>query len=611
MPVVHSRQLRTALWIALGILLVPLGLTLVDLASGDRRAWWRLVALLVVAATLALVVVRQVSFDKRLREQERIEVALRASEAKFSGILGIAADAIISVDQTRHIVHFNHGAEEIFRYKADEAIGRHLNVLIPARYRAGHDAHMENFARTPTTARRMGERREIFGLRSDGTEFPAEASISKLVLPDGILFTVVLRDITDRKRAEEDERFLAATSTDLAQSLDFDAAIQIVADLPVPRLADACIIDLVVAGDALRRVISTRQRPELTPSLRAIAKHPITWDSPSPIIDAIRRKRRELVPVIDEDWLEGNEDPAMIPLWQSLGAHSLLTLPLVAGDEAFGALTLIAVDPSREFSAEARTLADKFAATATTTLENARLYGVAQRATRARDEVLSVVSHDLRNPISAIAMCARVLQENPPNDPAERHQLLGTIRESTEWVNRLIQDLLDVANIERGRLSLELRSQDPAQIALQARHMFEVEATQHGITLDVDVPTNLPLVTADGARIVQVLGNLLRNAIKFTPNGGRIVVAVKPGESGVVFSVHDSGAGIPVANQGRVFDRYWQSSDGSRVRGTGLGLSIAKGIVEAHGGGIWLHSSPGQGSTFSFSVPGDATSSAD
>jgi hypothetical protein len=143
-----------------------------------------------------------------------------------------------------------------------------------------------------------------------------------LVLPDGILFTVVLRDITDRKRAEEDERFLIATSTDLAQSLDFDAAVQTVADLPVPRLADACIIDVVVAGDALRRVISTRQRPELTPSLRAIGKHPITWDSPSPIIDAIRRRRRELVPVIDEDWLEGNEDTAMIPLARcALTAH--------------------------------------------------------------------------------------------------------------------------------------------------------------------------------------------------------------------------------------------------------------------------------------------------
>ena len=603
MPVVHSRQFRTALWVALVVLLVPVGLSLADLSRGDPRAWWRLVALLLIAAALSFSLLRQASFEKRLREQEGTETALRASEAKFSGILGIAADAIISVDHEHHIVHFNRGAEEIFGYKTGDAIGRHLNVLIPARFRSGHDAHMEAFARSPTTARRMGERREIFGLRADGREFPAEASISKLVLPDGILFTVVLRDITDRKRAEEDERFLVAASTELAQSLDVDAATQIVADLPVSRLADACIVDIIMAGDTLRRVISTRQRPELTPALRALAERPLTWDSPSPIIDSIRRKRRELVTTVDDDWLESNEDPAMIPHWRALGARALLTLPLVAGDEAFGALTLISVNPERVFSNDARALADKFAATAATTLENARLYGVAQRATRARDEVLGIVSHDLRNPISAIAMCARVLQENPPNDASERRQLLGTIRESTEWVNRLIQDLLDVANIERGQLSLELQPRDPAQIALQARHMFEVEATHHGITLDVDVPTNLPMVVADSARIVQVLGNLLRNAIKFTPNGGRIVVAVGRGETGVVFSVRDSGAGIAIANQARVFDRYWQSSDGSRVRGTGLGLSIAKGIVAAHGGSIWVQSAPGQGSTFSFSVP--------
>src|SRR5262249_16683843 len=159
----------------------------------------------------------------------------RASEAKFAGILSIAADAIVTVDQTQRIVHFNRGAEEIFGYSSGEAIGRHLNVLMPQRFRESHPAHMEQFARSPITARRMGERGDIFGLRANGTEFPAEASISKLVTPDGILFTVVLRDITNQRRGEENERFLSTASAELAQLSSVDAVVAAIADLPVPR----------------------------------------------------------------------------------------------------------------------------------------------------------------------------------------------------------------------------------------------------------------------------------------------------------------------------------------------------------------------------------------
>jgi PAS domain S-box-containing protein len=603
MAVAHSRHIRSAILIASAALLVPLVLTLSELHSGGPRAWIRLGALVIIAAALALLLGRQRAFERRALEQEAVERALRESEAKFSGILSIAADAIITVDQSQRIVSFNRGAEAIFGYTGSDVLGRHLAMLIPARYREAHDGHMERFARAPETARRMGERREIFGLRADGSEFPAEASISKLVAPDGILFTVVLRDITDRKRAEEDERFMAETSAALAASLDFDEVAQAIADLSVPRLADAAFVDLIGPGGALRRVIGRRERQELTPALTDLGRVLLDDDSPSPVVDVIRRRRTEHVPIVDQAWLESSEEPRAADAWRRLGAHELLILPLTASDERLGALTLVIVDTRRSFTPEQRALATKFASAAATTLENARLYGLAQRANRARDEVLGVVSHDLRNPISAISMCARALDESPPDDASERHELIATIRESAAWTNRLIQDLLDVTSIEQGHLSLERRPTEAAQLVLQARHMFEMEAEQHGIALRQDVPTNLPLVDADGTRVVQVLGNLVRNAIKFTPRGGSVVLGVTPEDGHVVFFVRDTGAGIPYDAQARVFDRYWQSSNGARSRGTGLGLSIARGIVDAHGGRIWLDSTPGQGTTFFFSLP--------
>ena len=555
----------------------------------------------------ALLVVQQVFVRSRLRSQGRIEAELRASEAKFSGILEIAADAIITIDQSQRIVHFNNGAEGMFGYKAADAIGRHLAILIPPRFRAAHDGHIESFARSSVTARRMGERREIFGLRSDGTEFPAEASISKLVTPDGLLFTVVLRDTTEQKRAEEDERFLSGASGELSNTLAVDATERAVVDLPIPRLAEAALLDLVQpraagGGGAFRRVASTRQKAELTAGIEALAAHRLTPDSPSPIVDVIRRGRTEVVETIDDEWLESSADPEAAPHWRAIGATSILVLPLVAG-ETRGALTLIRAGTARPFDQQQRALGEKFARAAATALQNAQLYDAARDANMARDEVLGVVSHDLRNPLSAISMCARVMQESPPANEGERRELLATIRESTEWMNRLIEDLLDVSNIERGKLSLEARAEEPSQIALQALHMFEVEAKANHVTLEARLPTNMPLVVADRTRVVQVLSNLLRNAIKFTPHDGRIEVGVGTRDRAVVFSVKDTGPGIAQEKQARVFDRYWQSSQGARQRGAGLGLSIAKGIVEAHGGRIWVRSTVGEGSEFAFTIP--------
>src|SRR6185437_6863833 len=288
----------------------PVTLSIIDLARGDHRAWLRLVALAVALVALGLSLVRQRAFEHRAVEKERLDAELRASQAQFAGILSIAADAIISVDERQRIVHFNHGAEMIFGWPATEAIGRDLNVLVPERFRAEHPGHMVRFAASDVVARRMGERSDIFGLRRDGTEFPAEASISKLDTPAGRLFSVVLRDITARKRAETDERFLAGATAQLGQSLDVRATRQAAADLPVPYLADACVLDLVAADDTFVRVVTRAGVPH--PALASLGQRPLTADSPSPAIDVIRRQRSDSVREVDSEWLEANEEPPSI-----------------------------------------------------------------------------------------------------------------------------------------------------------------------------------------------------------------------------------------------------------------------------------------------------------
>lgn len=609
MPLLKIRSVTIALILAIAVLLVPLALTIHDLIrQGNLASWLRLVALLAAIAAVGLALSRQRAVRVLLAERQRLEEERHASDAMFAGILGIAADAVVTVDEKYQIINFNKGAEEIFGWPAKEVIGQSLNHLLPERFRPRHSTFIDEFARSAEPARRMGHRREVAGRRRNGTEFPAEASISKLELPGGRrVFTAVVRDITERRRAQENERFLADTAARLSASLGFEETLQTIAECATPTLGDACVVDVLDGAKFVRHVADSDGVPneEARGSLRALAERGgLDWESPSPVVDVIRRGRSELVPAVDDAWLEAHEDdPERLTRWRRLGVHSMLVVPLVVGERALGAVTLLAINSRPAYGSDARALAEKFASHASLALENARLYREAKRATEGRDQVLGVVSHDLRNPLSAIAMCGTALRNDPKMQTAEREDLLGTIIQSTEWMNRLIQDLLDVASIEAGRLSLERSREEIGSLLSKALRMFEVEASQRRIALTMRAAADLPIVVVDGSRIVQVLGNLLRNALKFTPDGGQITVGAEVRGGNVVFSVTDNGPGIPIADQSRVFDRYWQSRRTANKRGTGLGLSIAKGIIDAHGGRMWLESTPGQGTTFYFSIP--------
>jgi PAS domain S-box-containing protein len=477
------------------------------------------------------------------------------SAGMYEKILEVAADAIVTINEAQEIVHFNRGAEQIFGYGKDEVLGRNLNVLLPPQFRENHAGYVAAFGTSAETARLMGHRREVFGLRKDGISFPAEASILKLDAPDGRrLYTALVRDVTDRKRMEEHQRFLAEVGIALSRSLDYDATIASVARLPVPTLADACIIEVVDESGEIHR--ATHGSAEL---LRSAASGDVA--------------RQELA--------------------------------LTARDQPVGVLTLLKADPSRGSETGDSIIARNFAARAALAIDNARLYLHAQHATAARDEILGVVSHDLRNPLSAIAMCSRVLVDTPPSDDNARRELAKTIHESTTWMSRMIQDLLDVSAIEAGVLSMICDSEDMGQIVTRAVGLFTRRAVDNGVALAVTVEEPLARVSADAERMVQAIANLVGNAVKFTPAGGRVSVDARSRGDVVEVSVVDTGRGIAEADIPFIFDRFWHTR--GAVAGTGLGLAIAKGIVEAHGGTIEVSSRIGEGSHFTITLPCENT----
>lgn len=553
--------------------------------------------------SLAAVLVEGRDVSRRVRT----ETALRASQAIFAGILSIAADAIISIDERQRIVHFNQGAEQIFGYDAAEAIGMPLDFLLPERLRGAHAMYVTQFGRSAETSRRMGERREIYGQRKNGEEFPAEASISKLDTPERRLYTVVLRDITDRKRIEESQRFLANAGGLLSRSLDLGATIETVLRLTAGAAADVCMLDLLDEHRHFRRYPSEAKdgHPEANAVVRRLAlDFPLTWDSPSRVIDVMRTGEPELLPGVDDDWLEAHaETPAELELLRRLRIRSLIIVPLVAREAVMGALTLMVLGPGRPFDGADLQIARELALRCAFAIDNARLYGAAQRATRARDEVLGVVSHDLRNPISAMAMTTRALLDQLAPERTHERELLTAAYQSTEWMQRLIQDLLDVANIEAGRLSLEQHVEELRPILDRAASMFERQAAERAITLRVVAPQGLPLARCDAERVVQALANLLGNALAFTDPGGSIELEAIAHDGEVQVSVRDTGAGIPTEHLPHLFERYWHARRTARKRGSGLGLAITRGIVEAHGGRIQVASTLGEGSTFSFTLP--------
>jgi PAS domain S-box-containing protein len=410
----------------------------------------------------------------------------------------------------------------------------------------------------------------------------------------------IVQDITERKRLESEQKLLAEMGSVLASTLDYETTLTNVVELAVRDFADYCIVDLVVEGGEVRRFRVGCRDPANGSVCDVLQRAPIGRKQPFWTASALATMKSVLIcPVTDEMLVSFARSEQHLAALRAMGAQSAIGAPLVAHGTLLGAIGFVSSRPSRAFDQRDVALAEQVAVRAALSIENARLYRAAQRAVASRDDVLGIVAHDLRNPLNTIGLQAAVLHRyggEATRQPAE------AIRRALRRMNRLIEDLLDVTRLEAGSLTLERSRVSAVQVLADTVDAQTTLAESAGLDLRLAAPRSLPDVWADRDRLLQVFENLLGNAFKFSARGGQVTVGATPREHDVLFSVADTGAGIAPEEQPHVFDRFWQARK-ARHRGAGLGLPIVKGLVEAHGGRIWLESAPGRGTTFYFTIP--------
>jgi signal transduction histidine kinase len=389
------------------------------------------------------------------------------------------------------------------------------------------------------------------------------------------------------KANQDDLRFHSNLAEVLASALDERAMLSAVARLLVPRLGDICLADVIDDDGSVQRVDNTLDdwRLSPTPALRSGETVLIT--------DLTQSSLAAIAP-----------DPDGQEAVRAAGIRSLVLLPLIGRGRLLGVLTLGTTRPDRRFSKADLPMLEDVAQRAALGTDNARLYQQARQASRARDDTLAAISHDLRNGLNTVLTAVGLLLRSLPPDSEGRRDRrhVEAIRRSAERMNRVIGDLLDVASIESGRLFVEPRRESVGSILSEAVSACHAQATERSLRIDEHLAQEQLEAICDRDRVIQVLGNLIGNAIKFTPEGGRVQVSAEPFDDEVLFAVRDTGSGIPGKQLPHVFDRFWQATPKARL-GSGLGLTIAKGVVEALGGRIWVESRTGEGTTFFFTLP--------
>ncbi|HET8561941.1 MAG TPA: PAS domain S-box protein [Marmoricola sp.] len=475
----------------------------------------------------------------------------------LAGLLDAAPDALVVVDESGTIVLVNAQVERLFGYCREDLLGRSVDMLVPQARRAAQQGHREAYLANPT-ARRMGEDLDLRGRRKDGSEFPAEVTISPVPGQQDSpragrrarLVCAAIRDVTRKQREERLFRGLLEAAPDAMVIVDVDGRIVLV-NAQAERLFGYRREELV--GRSAELLV-----PERFAGLHAAYRSGYVTEPrtrPMGLAGDLHARRRD-----------GSEFPVEISL-----------APLETDD---GLLVSAAVRDTSE-----------------------RRRGE-EEANRVKDEFFAAVSHELRTPLTSIIGYAEIMDELEALSPYGK-RFLSVIRRSAQRELRLVNDLLTIVAIEDSGLAMQIGELDLEGVVREAVEAIRPSAEEASLELSLETPGFAVPMSGDRDRLGQALDNLLSNAVKFSPEGGRIRVVLRVADGRAEVDVIDGGPGIGDVEPERLFERLYRAADAvhRQVPGAGLGLAIARAIAEAHDGTITVVQSGPQGTTFRLAVP--------
>jgi PAS domain S-box-containing protein len=526
------------------------------------------------------------------------------------------SEGIYALDAEGRLTFMNQAAARMLGWSQEELLGKHVHPVIHARSPDGRLISGEAWPMLAVLRTGRPHRDDEEYLTGKDASLLPVSCTSSPIWKDGRVAGLVLsfQDFSAH-------RFLAHASRLLEDSSDPDAMLKSVARLAASNLGNWCTVVLLDSAERPRVVAVETSDPDKAQVARDLLetarnlgrpsdssykpdRYPIDLSAAHGMGRVLRTGESELLHQVGDSAGAVNAAPAREDLLAGVEVESFMGLPMRARERLVGAIGLAVAGSTRRFGEHDLAVGEELARRCALAVDNAQLYRSAQEGERVREEALAVVSHDLRGPLTNILMMSKTLEklapEGPPGDAARSGSHV-VIRCATR-MTRLVDDLQDFASIEAGQLSVVRAPHAPDSIAREAIEAFQPMAEASGVLLAEDFTPGGLAVECDRDRILQVLSNLLSNAIHASPRDATVTVSVAEDAGQAVFSVKDTGPGIRPDELQDIFDRYRRGRS-SNYKGAGLGLAIARKIVELHGGRIWAESTLGRGSAFRFRLP--------